>query len=125
MEHSKHVTFIIKRGLVPLQFMTMNSPPPTPTGTVSDYETDSQISTHEDLYEMLISDLLLYVMVNPRQRNAMELLFRRLVVKGHTGLQPFLDEIGPPASPTRVTGSRANLNRVRLAPLNTGNSSSP
>jgi len=102
--------------------MTMNSPPPTPTGTVSDYETDSQVSTHEDMYEMLISDLLLYVMFNPRQRNAMELLFRRLVVKGHTGLQPFLDEIGPPASPTRATGSRASLNLAGQRRSNIGSS---
>lgn len=79
----------------------------TPAGT-DDGSVSVSDSEFEDMYEMLISDLMLFAMVNPRHRNPMMLLFRRLVAKGHTGLLPFLDEIGVLNSPTPANGSRGN-----------------
>jgi len=94
----------------------MNTPPPSPaaTETVSD-----ATSVYENMYEMLIEDLSMMRWVMPRQQY--QNMIAHLVARGHIGLRPSLERPGRLASPTRATGSRANLNEEHQA-TNTGNS---
>lgn len=95
----------------------MNTPPPSDASSVS------APTEYDDMYDMLISDLLELRDLNPLW--SMAALFRELVLRGHTGLRQFPVRIGSPVSPTPARGSRVNLNLVEIQGMNTGSSSSP
>lgn len=79
-------------------------------------------SNYENMYEMLIEDLLMMRFLMPRQAHLN--LLAQLVARGHIGLQQFLMTNGRPrpASPTPASGSRDNLNVEELTATAIGNS---
>jgi len=95
---------------------------PSPAATVADAPSVAG-STYENMYEMLIEDLLMMRFLMPRQHHLN--LLAQLVARGHIGLQQFLMTNGRPrpVSPTPATGSRDNLS-VETQVINTGNSPS-
>jgi len=90
-------------------------PPSEDTASI----TDSTLSIHDNMYEMLISDINLYTEVI-QINGATKRLLMFLVGRGHTGLGPSIMMNGNQHSPTPATGSRDNLNVVQTPDTNTG-----
>jgi len=88
--------------------------------TVSDRDDESEASTYDSMYDMLIQDLLEFRDTMPLRQQMRMMQF--LGGRGHTGLLLFRETAGPPSSPTHAVGSRANSNGVVTPAMSTGNS---
>lgn len=81
--------------------------------------TDSEHSTHEDMYAMLIADMNMYVtVINPPATVRRLLMY--LVGRGHTGLVRFPENRGRQSSQMDATGSRDNSSPVRSPDMSIG-----